>query len=179
MGEPNYGKLAEEAAQAVEGVKDPALRSIAYGKILDDLISRERRLSGAASEDLTRIPSGAGAPPNSEGNDPVELFLTRPVDASDYAELFRSNGKLVLKCLAALKLARDEFGIDGLGPSSLEAILKKKFRVAGVHKANVSRDLGKSLKFVSRVDRGGKPVYILTAQGEDTLKLAIADQLPT
>jgi hypothetical protein len=175
MSEPDYKKLAKQAADAVEGLKEPAF-SIAFGKILEDLISRERHQvrteAGRAVASVTKSATGLGG---NEG-DPVDLFNTRPVDAADYAELFRSNGKLVMKCLAVLKLARDEFGIDGLGPASLESILKKKFRVAGVHPGNISRDLGKSLKFVSRVDRGGKAVYILTAQGEESLKLAISNQ---
>jgi hypothetical protein len=171
VGDPNYAKLAKEAEEAVKDLKEPAL-SIAYGKILDELIAREKQK--LSSSVIHKTPTGK-VPPEISTDDPVQVFLTRPVDASPYADLFRAPGKLVMKCLAVLKLARDEFGIDGLGPTALEGILKRKFRASGVHIANISRDLGNALKYVSRINRDGKPVYILTAQGEESLKLAISN----
>jgi hypothetical protein len=174
VSDPDFAALAKEAQRAVEGLKEPAL-SIAYARILDELIARAKAKQAA----VRPAPRDAqGAAPAATEAAAADLFMTRPFDASPYADLFLSPGKLVLKSLAVLKLARDEFGIDGLGPGAISSILTKKFRVSGVHRGNISRDLGKSLKYVSRISRGGATVYIITAPGEEALKQAISAPAP-
>jgi hypothetical protein len=175
MAEPDYKKLAKDAAMAVDGLPDLE-RGIAYTKILDELLARARGPPGGGQAAVPRAPAVAGGRTAEAADDPVAVFLNSSVDASQYVELFRSKGRLVMKCLAVLKLARDEFGVDGLGPSALEEILKKKFRASGVHRGNISRDLGRSLQFVSPIHRDNKPVYLLTAKGEEELKLEIAEK---
>lgn len=172
MGDIDYAALAKQAAKAVEGLSEPAL-GIAYSKILDELIAAEKARHSARQG--TPKPAPRRFVDDSASKDPVELFLTSSFDASLYVDLFLQRGMLVTKCLAVLKLAKEEFGIDGLSPGELEQILTKKFRAAGVHSAHISRDLGRALKFVSRLTRNGKGVYLLTAQGEGALKQTLAD----
>jgi hypothetical protein len=171
MAEIDYAALAKQAASAVEGLKEPAL-SIAYAKILDDLIASEKaKRSAGRTPDERTMSLGAQLKPDETI---VDRFLTGSFDAAQYADLLLERGELVTKCLAVLKLARDEFGVDGLTPSELAEILTKKFRASGVHRGNIARDLGKSLKLVSRVQQGARTVYMLTGQGEEALKKFIA-----
>jgi len=170
VAEPNYAALAKEAAEAVKDLKEPAY-SIAYAKILDDLIARAKQ-KGTGPE--PRHGLGGKTPPEISTADPTAVFLAGSFDAAPYADLFLSKGQLLMKCLAVLKLARDEFGIDGLGPADLETILRERFRTPGVHRGNIHRDLGKALKFVSRVVRDGRPVYMLMAPGEEALKQTVS-----
>ena len=168
--EVKYGDLARKASKEVEGLKEP-LRSIAYKTILDELI----RDAKSSRPEVTG-PVGVIKTEGAGKRDPVEAFMGRAVDASGFGDVFTRRGFLLEKSLAVLKLARDEFGVEGLTPTQIGQILTRKFRVAGVHAANISRDLGKSTQYVSRVtDDRGHTVYLLMVQGEQRLREVLAD----
>lgn len=170
MSDIKYGDLARKASKEVEGLEEP-LRSIAYKTILDELIrdAKSSRPEVKRQVAVTEI-EAAGK------RDPIETFMGRAVDASAFGDLFNRRGLLVEKSLAVLKLARDEFGVEGLTPTQIGKILTRKFRVAGIHAANISRDLGKSSQYVSRVaDDRGRTTYLLMVQGEQRLREVLAD----
>ena|SRR5438132_9353597 len=170
MSEVKYGDLARRASKEVEGLDEP-LRSIAYKTILDELI----RDAKSSQPEVNRPVAETGTT-GAVKRDPVEAFMGRAVDASGFGDMFTRRGLLVEKSLAVLKLARDEFGVEGLTSSQIAEILTRKFRVAGVHAANISRDLGKSTQYVSRVtDDRGHTLYLLMVQGEQRLREVLAD----
>src|SRR5216117_3464662 len=103
-----YGELARKASKEVEGIEDP-LKSIAYKVILEELI-RDAKSTLPVER---RQPAGTGNKGVSK-DDPTDAFMGRAVDASAVGDLFTHKGLLVEKSLAVLKLARDEFGIEGL-----------------------------------------------------------------
>ena len=157
-----YEELAKKARDQVVSLEEP-YRSIAYETILQDLIREARR---TPSSEGTRTKSAAAS---DAAEDPVELFLTSVVDAGTYTKLFRAKGKLLEKSLAALKLARDQLGIDGLTPPQISDILIKKFRVSKVHPQNVARDLAKATEYVHRLKAGNEYKYLLMTAGESRL----------
>lgn len=171
----DYGLLAKKARDAVQDLEEP-FRSLAYSRILDELLRKEGKPDGGSKppEHAAKRAIPNPTPSVADDQDPVEAFLSRSIDANPYADLLRGRGHLVEKCLAVLKMARDEFGIDGLGAVDLYNVLVKKFRVAGVHQQNISRDLGSALQYVSRIQVRGRPKYLLTAAGEQHLSEVIS-----
>lgn len=164
MPEIKYGDLAKKAMKEVESLEEP-FRSVAYKTILDELI-KDAKSPGQEAKSHASL----GRPEMSGRRDPVEAFMGRAVDASAFGGLFAQKGFLVEKSLAVLKLARDEFGLEGLTATQIGNILTRKFRVGSVHARNVSRDLGGSAQYVSRVtDDQGRTTYLLMVQGEQHL----------
>jgi hypothetical protein len=165
-----YKELAKKARDQVAELEEP-YRSIAYETILQDLI-REAKSGEPADE------KGAKTSGRSTGTEnPVELFLTRVVDAKPYTKLFGAKGKLVEKCLAVLKIARDQLGVDGLTSPQISEVLVKKLRVAKVHRQNVARDLAKATEYVHRLMVDDEYKYLLMAAGEKHLE-EVAGQHP-
>ncbi len=158
-----YNELARRAKDEINGLEEP-LRNIAFQIIFQDLILENKR--NAQKEPKQHASSIS--PENVE--DPVAIFMTNVVEAGDYVKLFAANGKLIVKCLAVLKIAKDQLGIDGLSAVQLSQILTRKFRVSKVHASNVARDLSKATMFVNRIQHDGEYRYILMLTGEQAIQ---------
>lgn len=78
-------------------------------------------------------------------------------------------GKYLEKSLIILKIAKDNYNIDGLTPAEITVILRDKIRVARIHQPNISLTLGdpKNSRYLSRVPFKGSYFYKLTKLGED------------
>jgi len=153
----------------VQELEEP-FRSIAYETVLRDLIQEAKKEAPAPAKPARKVARSEAA------ENPVEAFLTNPVNATPYSKVFGARGKLVEKSLGVLKLARDELGIDGLTAPQISEILVKKFRVAKVYRQNVSRDLGSATEFVTRLKTDDEYKYLLMTAGEKRLEEA-ASQL--
>lgn len=172
MKELDYPALAKRARELLKDV-DPSLAQAAYPAVLSDLITQARREgAGSTSPSLRTTPTSELVPTSPSA---LDAFLTRNIDTAKYDSLFLARGKLTDKSLAVLKIARDEFGIDGMVSSEIASILTRKFRVGQVHASNVSRDLGQALEFVSRIDVDGQQKYVLTLKGETRLSDALKE----
>lgn len=167
--EIRYNDLAKKARDQVQELDEP-YRSIAYETILRDLIQEAKREAPAPVKSKRKT----GSPEAAEN--PVEAFLTNPINAAPYSKLFSSRGKIVEKSLGVLKLARDELGIDGLTAPQISEILVKKFRVSKVHRQSVNRDLGAATEFVTRLKTDDGYKYLLMTAGEARLE-EVAGQL--
>lgn len=174
MTEPRYDELAKRAREAVRGLDTP-FSEIAYRTILEDLIRQERGDSSGTVSARTPPPSQVKSPSDASEVSPLRAFMERVKDAEPYISVLGLKGHLIEKCLVVLKLARDELSIDGLTPGEITDILIKKFRVAGVHSTNVSRDLGSNRQYVTRVKGEGRPRYIITSSGDSHLKSLSSD----
>jgi hypothetical protein len=169
MTEQDYAKLAKRARDAVKDLEEP-LKSLAFTRILEQLLAGVPSQAGGSLTGRTPSRNAKGRPlRSSPSEDSVERFLGSALDVSSYVPLLSGKGHLTEKALAVLKVARDELGIEGLQASQIFDILVKKFRVAGVHKGNLHRDLGKALRFVSPLHEDGRVRYILTIAGESHL----------
>jgi hypothetical protein len=170
MGEPDYVELAKRARDLLEPLGAP-LAAQAFPPVLADLIRQARSsqvspriLAGERADSPSLVPTNPSA---------LDTFLTRNVDTSKYTPLFLASGRLTDKALAVLRIARDEFGIEGVGAAEIANILKRRFRVSQVHPSNLSRDLGNAPEFVSRVEIDGQSRYVLTLKGETRLADAL------
>jgi len=81
-----------------------------------------------------------------------------------------ARGQLAEKSMAVLKMAKDQFGIDGLSPSEIAKVLSLKLRVAGVQAGHVSRDLSRVPEYVQVVEVGGVRKFLLMGNGERRLE---------
>jgi hypothetical protein len=177
MPTPNYSELILRAAEATKEVED-SLRESAFAAVLQDLIRQARggsEDSNSTQRTDTAIPTkrDEGMPVLSDGKPPLDVFLSRGIEAAKYDRLLSAKGHLVEKCLVVLKIARDEFGIPNLSARDLETILARKFRVPGVHARNVTRDLGDARQFVSPIEEKGKTKYLLTVVGDARIDEAV------
>jgi len=169
-----YAEIVRKARDAVQDLQEP-LRSVAFGKVLDDLIL-QARVANRMAPPVQSVKMGISSGPGTGGDSAIDLFLSRSIDASAYGGLFASRGRLLDKSLAVLKLGRDEFGLESLAASEIADVLTKKFRVASIRKSNVSRDLGRAPQFVSRTkDPSGFLRYSLTLPGEARLSKTLKD----
>ena len=158
-----YSEIAKRARDQVKELEEP-YRSIAYQTVLQDLIQEAKKGRAPPAKSTRKaVPGGAA-------ENPIQIFLTNPVNAAPYAKLFAARGKLVEKSLALLKLGRDELGIDGLTAPQIYEILVKKFRVARVHRQNVGSDLARATEYVTRLKTDDGYKYLLMAAGEQRLE---------
>jgi len=158
---PKYGELARQAIEHVRDLEEP-FRSLTYQKVLEDLIEEAKRSSPVS---ITLLP-GKEVP----ASDAVERFLGSVVDSTAYVGLFAGRGQLAEKSMAVLKMAKDQFGIDGLSPTEIAKVLSLKLRVAGVQAGHVSRDLSKVPEYVQVVEVGGVRKFLLMGGGERRLE---------
>jgi len=158
---PKYGELARQAIEHVRDLEEP-FRSLTYQKVLEDLIEEAKR-SSPVSVTLLR---GKEAP----ASDAVDRFLGSLVDSTQYIGLLAARGQLAEKSMAVLKMAKDQFGIDGLSPSEIAKVLSLKLRVAGVQAGHVSRDLSRVPEYVQVVEVGGVRKFLLMGNGERRLE---------
>ena len=158
---PKYGELARQAIEHVRDLEEP-FRSLTYQKVLEDLIEEAKRSSPVS---VTLLP-GKEAPTS----DAVDRFLGSVVDSTPYVGLLAARGQLAEKSMAVLKMAKDQFGIDGLSPGEIAKVLSLKLRVAGVQAGHVSRDLSKVPEYVQVVEVGGVRKFLLMGGGERRLE---------
>jgi len=158
---PKYGELARQAIEHVRDLEEP-FRSLTYQKVLEDLIEEAKRSSPVS---VTLLP-GKEAP----ASDAVDRFLGSVVDSTLYVGLLAARGQLAEKSMAVLKMAKDQFGIDGLSPGEIAKVLSLKMRVAGVQAGHVSRDLSRVPEYVQVVEVGGVRKFLLMGNGERRLE---------
>lgn len=88
-----------------------------------------------------------------------------------FSFLVETKGKYLKKALLVLKMAKDEFDIDGLTSSEITEILRNKIRVPRIQHSNISLFLGKqkNSRFVFRDKQKEGYIYKLTKIGEDLI----------
>ncbi len=156
---PKYADLAKQAIEHVRELDEP-FRSLTYQKVLEELIEEANQSSRVSVAMLPGKDVDSGA---------VEKFLGSVVDATPYLGLLAGRGQLVEKSLAVLKIAKDQFGIDGLSPSEIAKVLSLKLRIAGVQAGHVSRDLSKVPEYVQVVQVGAIRKFLIMGRGETHL----------
>ena len=86
-----------------------------------------------------------------------------------FSFLIDERGKYLEKALLILKMAKDEFDIDGLTSAEITEILRNKIRVPRIQHSNISLFLGKNKnsRYVFRDKHKEGYIYKLTKIGED------------
>src|SRR2546427_8191483 len=110
-----YTELAKQAIEHVRDLEEP-FRSLTYQRVLNDLIEEAKQSTMVSATVLPgKEPTESGA---------LDKFLKSIVDASPYLGLFAGRGHLVEKGLAVLKMAKDQFEIDGLSATEIAKVLR-------------------------------------------------------
>ncbi len=131
--------------------------------------------SGVASshkKDFTNINAVTLTSRNNEVESPVDSFLQKPVDWSEYNEIFSRKGGILDKSLLILHLGH-EGDCEWLMPGEIARILKEKARVSSVYAPNISNALKDSRSFVDRRSKQTGYEYRLTLNGEEYVKSLI------
>ena len=160
--------LLAEAAEIVAGLPDD-LRLSAFDKAVQMLSggaeqanqsrsSRQRRRSGG--------PKKAGGEVD-DGGDVVDRLI-QGIDRTAHPEVGKEE-RVLERSLHVLRIARDEFEIDGLTAPQIAKVLTGKFRlrtsrqaVAGAFKTNSN--------LVDDAPKGRNRIYRLMASGEEYLR---------
>ncbi len=106
----------------------------------------------------------------------VDSFLQKPVDWSEYDEIFSRRGGILDKSLLILYFGHEE-DCEWLMPGEIARILKEKARVSSVYTPNISNALKDARSFVDRRSRETGYEYRLTLNGEEYVKSLIKKEV--
>jgi len=159
----------ESAQKAVEDIKDPELKKIAFENILNKLLVEERKVvrkkKGKKGSKLNRK-SGSDAE-----IDKITEKIISSINRTEYPNMYKLS-KGGDQSLYLLKIARDKLNIDGLIPSQISKVLFENFRIKLTSNA-VSMALMQAKTHVDRKAisiRGGRGYrYYLMHSGEKYL----------
>ncbi len=106
-----------------------------------------------------------------EKEDVTQKIISSKIDMRKYAHFYRLSPLPLF--LNVLKMALDEFGIDGLTPTEISKVLAGKIRIPkGTDRTAISHMLADAREYVDRCKnpRGRGYIYRLMKDGEDFLQ---------
>jgi hypothetical protein len=158
----------KQAAEIANTVPEP-LREAAFNRALDAILDNSvppRRSGHSSAEATTRrkpAPQKQKEPGVAASN-PFE-HLTTHLDRTAHPEI-SSAPRVLERALCLLRVARDSYNIDGLGPTHIAKLLTEKFRLHTTKQA-VQQALDPARDYVDRHSpQSGRIVYRIMRGGE-------------
>lgn len=153
-------EAAKQAIALTEGIEEP-YRSLAFREVFSELLHTDLSLKKTKSESVARITSQAPL---------QEDRLTRMLQSSfDWSTLPIINNDAIIQNLLILKLALEEFKIDGISARDVQQVLFQKYRISKTPNA-VSMSLMAAVgKYVDRIQEGKEFLYRITSRGIEKL----------
>jgi hypothetical protein len=166
MAEDGYEELFARAAAIASKVPE-AMQDAAFRRALDLLLDQDEAQSEGSSPRRAN-PSGSRKsnkrPGSGGGKDDPAPILISSLDRTAYPQVTEAD-KLQDKALWLLRIANEDFSIDGLSAPEISKVLKDKFRLT-YSRQGVMKALDKASRLVDR-DTGGAVVrYRIMAPGE-------------
>jgi len=158
-------KKAAEIAKVVPEVMQP----IAFNRAVELLLGESKSDQAKQAIRVSKKPKGVSRPVKDES---VKEIVDK-LDRTKYPYITGFT-KVLERSLGVLKIAQDEFGVDGLIAPQIAKILKNKFRL-GVSRQAIYEALEDASTLVDRSPSGvGKAhKYTIMHPGEEHLKKAI------
>jgi hypothetical protein len=152
-------RRASEMSKAVP----EALREAAFNRAFDVLCGG----SGSASHRATKPPlarAGRSRGDAVEAREKTADYLLTNLDRTSYPAV-SSVPRVLDRALHLLRIARDEFEIDGLGAPEIARVLTEKFRLRASRQA-VQQALDTARTYVDKVTTNGRKTYRIMHPGE-------------
>lgn len=146
----------KQAIELVEGIEEP-YKSLSFSVILSELLRTPRNLEVCRRE-ITKYKTTK----DQSAKDKPSIVLKSEYDWSAQPII---NKKPIIQNLLILKIALDEFKIDGLSAKDIQQILFQKYRISKTPNA-VSMSLMSAVgKYVDRIQEGKEFLYRITHKG--------------
>jgi hypothetical protein len=164
MNTADLQSIAKEAEGIAMGVHE-SLREAAYKTAFEALL--QTLDSGRPhSQGSSKRKTGNHIPITTKNNSDIEAMMQQ-LDRTAHQEITNSN-KVLDRSLYILRIASDDFNMDGLKPSQIAKILTDKFRVKTSRQA-VQQALDVAGDKVDRVPRSGGAIFRIMGGGESYL----------
>jgi hypothetical protein len=175
MAGDDHSKLFKRAAAIASNVPE-SMQDAAFRRALDLLLEE----AGAEGGGSSRVESDPGTkrnphqkrgrskrnPGSNDSDDRASILLTS-IDRTAYPQITDAP-KLQDKALWLLRIANDDFSIDGLSASEISKVLKDKFRLT-YSRQGVGQALDKASRLVDRDTSGPVVRFRIMAPGETYL----------
>lgn len=169
--------LFKRAAEIASVVPD-AMQAEAFNRALERLEAETgvgAKLSGQRVADKRRAPgTGRNVDATTEQNQGGLLTLIAGIKSPNYPDI-KPAISVRERSLRVLRLAREDFSIDGLGAGDIAKVLTDKFRVTTSSQA-VTRALKDRPDLTDRSKRHGIEVYRIMEPGEQFLNAPAAEE---
>jgi hypothetical protein len=155
------------------------LRKIAFQKVLDKLLDdgllQENRTvsKNKSKKTISKAASFKKGPIKKKEKDPILLKLLEQIDRTKYPDI-HSLTKVLDQSLFILKIAKDEFKVDGLLSGQIDVLLKEAFRIKK-SVGSIRMALMRSVKYTDRSGEGNKILYKIMHDGEVYLSGVLED----
>jgi hypothetical protein len=153
--------LFKKAAKISEAVPE-SLREAAFNRAVDALLGVKQAPSQGSPPKTRKTVKYISSTGPSKGGD-ADPLLTE-LDHTAYPQMATAP-RVLERALMLLRIAKDDFRIDGLGSSRIAKVLTEKFRYRTTYQA-VQNALGAAANKVDRVSAGRKTTYRLMHPGE-------------
>lgn len=170
-------KVADKATQVAEGIEEPyksLIYPIIFKNLLDEEILEERMSPEPMREKVPEVLLEHLKPKSQEqSQEDISKILVSNFDWSKYIYIHKIEP--YEQYLLVLKIAHEEFGIDGLSPPEITKILFEKFRISKTYNAVSMALSGLRGKDVDRIRRGTSFVYRISKLGLDRIRNSYDD----
>lgn len=155
--------IAKEAEQIAMGVHE-SLREAAYKTAFEALF---QNFNSGTERKYVSGKRKSGNPTANVTNDESVETMMQQLDRTVHPEIANSS-KVLDRSLYILRIASDQFNIDGLKPSQIAKVLTDKFRVKTSRQA-VQQALDVAGDKVDRIPRPGGAIFRIMGGGESYL----------
>jgi len=153
--------LFKKAAKISEAVPE-TLREAAFNRAVDALLGIQQvPTQGSSPKTRKTVKHTPSTEPSTGGA--ADPLLTE-LDHNAYPQM-ETAPRVLERALMLLRIAKDDFRIDGLGSSRIAKVLTEKFRYRTTYQA-VQQALGAAGNKVDRVSVGRKTTYRIMHPGE-------------
>jgi hypothetical protein len=156
-------KEAFKAAAEIAKVVPESMQDAAFHRALDQLLGEE---TGTTSASVRGRRVRASKRQSTDSGDAAAV-LVEQINRTHHPEVGTADATLD-RALHVLRIAKDDFGIDGLKASQIAAVLTDKFRLA-ITRQRINQVLDRAGNFVDRTPRAGGSIYRIMKPGEDLL----------
>jgi len=153
--------LFKKAAEISKAVPE-SLREAAFNRAVDALLGGQQVSDLGSTKKIRKtVKRKPSAGPSQEGDaDP----LITELDRTAYPQM-KTAPRVLERALILLRIAKNDFDIDGLGSSRIAKVLTDKFRYRTTYQA-VQQALDAASDKVDRVSTGRKTLYRIMSPGE-------------
>jgi hypothetical protein len=160
-------KRAAEIAALVPDHLQEAAFNRAFDRLIGDEPARPRAGSGNRRVRATKARATTGSSDDLQGRDDPAAVLIDSLSRTDYPEVGQAVRALD-RALYILRIASEEYGIDGMSAPQIAKVLTEKFRLRVTRQA-IGQALDAAGNYVDRVSGKRGAVYRLMQPGEDYL----------
>jgi hypothetical protein len=163
--DPEKLKEAFKRAADIAEVVPPGMQEAAFHRALDQILGSEPAQPASKPRGSRRPPKDGGADPS--GGDPVSRLL-EGINRTAYPDVSQTTNVLD-RALWVLRIAANDFDIDGLTAPEVARVLTDKFRRRTSRQA-VAYALGTAHTMVDTGKRGKVTVYRIMQEGDTYLE---------